>query len=379
MRASLLACGFGAAAAAADGVPPPTARCAEWARRHGRTYATPQEAAARCAVVEANLAVIDAHNAAAARDGSWLMGDNAFTDLTADEFRARVVGGGDGAVAAVAATAVEPQRPAGAAALPASVDWEARGAVTPVRDQGACGGCWAFSVAAALEGGLFLATNATPPPLSVQQLLDCGGGGHGCAGGSPQHGYDYWKGAGACADAAYPFLGHDAACRSSACARVATLAGWRGVTARNEDELLWAVVRQPVAVSIDASSSVFQHYRSGVLTSRECGTQLDHAVLLVGYGTDDGGAGGGGNTTYWRVKNSWGVGWGEKGYVRLARGAEYGGAGQCGILEMPTYPVGAAPATAAARAAAPAAAVAAGDDGGSPSLLERLGRRPPGD
>merc|ERR1711988_365750 len=95
--------------------------------------------------------------------------------------------------------------------------------------------------------------------------------------------------------------------------------------------LLKAVSKQPVSVAIEADKSAFQLYKGGVLDSSGCGTQLDHGVLVVGYGTDNG-------KDYWKVKNSWGSTWGEEGYIRMLRGK--GGEGQCGILSgPPSYPV----------------------------------------
>merc|ERR1712151_611447 len=92
-----------------------------------------------------------------------------------------------------------------------------------------------------------------------------------------------------------------------------------------------AVAKQPVSIAIEADKSVFQLYKSGVMDSKSCGTKLDHGVLAVGYGTQDG-------KDYWKVKNSWGASWGDSGYIKLLRGK--GGAGECGLLSgPPSYPV----------------------------------------
>ena len=309
-----------------------------WMRSFGRSYSSTEEQAYRHSVYASNLNHIIAHNKLAAEGVfPWREGTNAFSDLTLEEFVARVATG----LRPSARGLSVPHLPH-VDALPTTVDWEAAGAVTAVKDQKACGGCWAFGAAASIEGALFLANNRTNlTSLSEQELLDCEGGGHGCAGGTTQHGFDWVKSHGLCTEAEYPFLGHDAACRSSNCSAVVRISDWHGVTAKNEAELQYAVVRQPISISIDAASSTFQHYKEGVITSG-CGSSLNHAVLLVGYGVATNPAT---NTTlnYYRMKNSWGSGWGERGFARLGRGAQFGPSGCCGVQEEPTYPAGAAP------------------------------------
>ncbi len=109
---------------------------------------------------------------------------------------------------------------------------------------------------------------------------------------------------------------------------VVQLSSFVRVPPKDEDQLLAAVAKGPVSVAIDASA--VQHYKSGIITSG-CGSQLNHAVLVVGYGTDLG-------IDYWLVKNSWGSHWGEGGYVRIERGTGTGD-GRCGIAVVPVYPV----------------------------------------
>jgi C1A family cysteine protease len=92
-----------------------------------------------------------------------------------------------------------------------------------------------------------------------------------------------------------------------------------------------AVAQQPVSVAIEADTMVFQSYRGGIISSKGCGTNLDHGVLVVGYGSEVG-------KDYWILKNSWGPDWGEKGYFRIARDASANGPGICGLQEQPSYP-----------------------------------------
>ncbi len=131
---------------------------------------------------------------------------------------------------------------------------------------------------------------------------------------------------------AYPYVGTDGSCRSGLTA-AATISGFNDVPVNSDSALMSALSKQPVSVAIEADQDAFQFYSGGVLTAA-CGTNLDHGVLAVGYGTDSSGG------DYYKVKNSWGPDWGEAGYVRLARGSQYNvGAGQCGILSAASYPV----------------------------------------
>ena len=135
-------------------------------------------------------------------------------------------------------------------------------------------------------------------------------------------------------DKAYPYTATGPnTCLSKGLPVAATASAFKDVPTNSQTALMTAVVQQPVAVAIEADESSFQFYSSGVLT-KACGTNLDHGVLLVGYGTDSTGL------DYYKVKNSWGASWGLGGYVLLGRGAQYNGAqGQCGIQMDPSYPV----------------------------------------
>ena len=114
--------------------------------------------------------------------------------------------------------------------------------------------------------------------------------------------------------------------------KVANFSSCVDVTPENELHLKTALLSTPVSVAIDAESNMFQFYSGGIITASECGTSLDHGVLLVGYGEDDG-------VKYWLVKNSWGNSWGEDGYFRLERTDEETTDGTCGIALQPSYPV----------------------------------------
>lgn len=142
---------------------------------------------------------------------------------------------------------------------------------------------------------------------------------------------------GLCTEAEYPYTSGDSkkegTCADASCSKNSNVAptGYNDVTPNNDSALMSALVQQPVAVAIQADQSTFQLYKSGVFTAK-CGTDLDHGVLAVGYGTDSG-------QDYYIVKNSWGSVWGEGGYIRLGRGESYQQEGQCGILMQPSYPI----------------------------------------
>mmetsp|Transcript_26187 Transcript_26187/g.61094 ORF Transcript_26187/g.61094 Transcript_26187/m.61094 type:complete len:544 (-) Transcript_26187:149-1780(-) len=226
--------------------------------------------------------------------------------------------------------------------LPSSVDWEEAGAVTEIKNQKSCGSCYSFATIAALEGAWQIKTGQLID-MSNQQVVDCtyqmGPTPHnmGCGGGYLSTSFKYMKDDGICTWDSFPYdppSGAVGSCSRKDTCQQAVLSGYvvsyRWVSRGDMTALMEALAQQPVAVAVAASSMAFQLYGSGIITADECGSQVDHAVLLIGYGTDSG-------LDYWRLKNSWGTSWGEDGFFRIERGA--GGQGSCGILVQPAYPV----------------------------------------
>ncbi|PQQ21770.1 vignain-like [Prunus yedoensis var. nudiflora] len=217
--------------------------------------------------------------------------------------------------------------------VPPSVDWRKKGAVTPVKDQGQCGSCWAFSTVVAVEGINQIKTHKLVS-LSEQELVDCDTEqNQGCNGGLMELAFQFIKqNGGLTTETNYPYRAEDSKCNvAKENAPVVSIDGHESVPANNEDALLKAAANQPISVAIDAGGSDFQFYSEGVFTG-QCGTELDHGVAVVGYGaTLDG-------TKYWIVKNSWGTEWGEKGYIRMERGVS-AKEGLCGIAVEASYPV----------------------------------------
>jgi C1A family cysteine protease len=266
-------------------------------------------------------------------DYDFELGVNQFADMSADEFKEYISSG-----YSKTDDNFHLEKPscsefvANSSVAPSSIDWRTNGAVTPVKDQGQCGSCWSFSASGAMEGAWKIATGNLVS-LSEQQLVDCSGfyGNSDCEGGLMDNAFSYAINEGMCEELSQPYLAKKTSC--SKCVPVSFFKGCVDVTPNNEVALKDAVRRGPVSVAIEADASVFQFYRSGIITSSKCGTNLDHGVLVVAYGTDNG-------VDYWTIKNSWGPAWGENGYVRV--GANFGsknGPGICGIAMQPSYPV----------------------------------------
>jgi C1A family cysteine protease len=226
--------------------------------------------------------------------------------------------------------------------IPDSIDWTTKGAVTDVKNQGQCGSCWSFSTTGALEGA-YQIKYGTLESFSEQNLVSCdnfrnGGTDMGCNGGLMDNAFKWTqKNGGLCTEADYPYTSgttmQNGNCEQSSCTLNSKVAPTTYTdVAESDADMMSALAQQPVSVAIQANQPAFQFYSGGVMTGT-CGSSLDHGVLAVGYGTYTDG------TDYYKVKNSWGPDWGMGGYILLARGSDYGKAGQCGILSgPPSYP-----------------------------------------
>lgn len=296
-----------------------------------KSYSNPLEAIKRKAIFDANLKKINEYNQWAEANGvDTRMGVNEFTDLDSTEF----LKSHTGYVASTndddkngfknASFIVSPK-----ATTAAAWDWRSSKKVNSIKNQGNCGSCWAFSITSIAETSYAIKYSSLPV-LSEQELVDCVAKNSGCNGGDPLYAANVVLGSGLMQSYYYPYVAY----KHSSCYYNSALGGvavpkygyrWVGTEAG-----LAQVVSQtgPVAIVLYASSN-FQSYKSGIFSDSACvktaSSKVNHAVTIVGYGTENG-------KDYWIVRNQWGTTWGEAGYIRLPRGSNY-----CALMTEPIY------------------------------------------
>jgi len=304
----------------------------DWAAyktKHGKVYEDAEDLTRRT-IWEKNLKKIEHHNIRASLgEHTYTLGMNKFGDLTPTEFVEAMNG---------YAMADKTEKSKGISFMaplnvqvPASVDWRTKGYVTPVKDQGQCGSCWAFSSTGSLEGQTFRKTGKLIS-LSEQNLVDCSTaqGNDGCEGGLMDQAFTYIQQVGIELEKDYPYTAEDDTCVYKASLKAAEDTGFVDIPSGNETALVAAIATVgPISVAIDASQDSFQLYSGGVYNEPACSsTELDHGVLIVGYGTDPTGG------DYYIVKNSWSATWGLSGYILMSRNKD----NQCGIATAASYP-----------------------------------------
>jgi len=330
MRATLI---FVLGAASTSSVEPKAKEAFDaFIAKFGKAYETTEEYAMRLAIYVENRIRVAEMNREHSKATFAL---NEFADLTWEEFRKAYIGGFKPALDKQwEGLAHLGTHKYSGAALPTEVDWTEKGAVTPVKNQGQCGSCWAFSTTGALEGAWEIASGKLVS-LSEQQLVDCSTENNGCGGGLMDKGFAYVEKTDLCTEDSYKYAAKAGKCAASTCSTglpKGSVTGFQDVETNDEQALMEAVSKGPVSIAIEADHQAFQFYSGGVL-KKACGTQLDHGVLLVGYGEKDG-------VKFWKVKNSWGATWGDSGYIELEReNSPDGAAGECGLLRQPSYPV----------------------------------------
>uniref|UniRef100_A0A8C5HQL9 Cathepsin L1-like n=1 Tax=Gouania willdenowi TaxID=441366 RepID=A0A8C5HQL9_GOUWI len=302
-----------------------------WKLKFERSYRSPLEEAKRKEIWLTNRKLVLVHNILADQGiKSYRLGMTYFADMENKEYQQLISRG-----CLRSFNTSQPRRVSTVlhkTDVPDTVDWRDKGYVTPVKNQQQCGSCWAFSATGSLEGQNFRKTGKLVS-LSKQQLVDCSGdfGNYGCRGGLMNQAFEYVKANGGIdTENSYPYEAQDGRCRYNPYTVGATCRGYVDVKQSDESALKAAVgTVGPVSVAIDASHSSFQLYESGVYDEPECSsTSLDHGVLAVGYGSYNG-------ADYWLVKNSWGTGWGDAGYIKMSRNKN----NQCGIAREASYPL----------------------------------------
>ena len=292
--------------------------------KFGRQYASAAEEAKRFRVFVQNMkkaAELQALNPLAE------YGVNKFADVSAEEFQSHLNAGAffERAMKESKNEKLEFSE-AEVRARVSEIDWRTKGAVTGVKDQGHCGSCWAFSATGSIEGQWMLAGHPLTS-VSEQLLVSCDHIDHGCSGGLMDHAFQWIieqnKGE-ICTEASYPYAsagGVAPACQNTGKTFGAAISSWQDL-AHDEAQLATFVgSRGPLAIGVDATS--FQTYKGGIVTN--CvSSRLNHGVLIVGYDESF-------STPYWVIKNSWGTGWGESGYIRVKKGSN-----QCMITSYPT-------------------------------------------
>ncbi|KAL3064852.1 hypothetical protein OYC64_000973 [Pagothenia borchgrevinki] len=346
-----------------------------WKKTHEKKYTDEVEDMHRRELWEKNLMLISMHNLEASMGlHTYDLSMNHMGDLTAEEILQS-----HAMLTPPNCIQREPLAFRGAlgAKAPDTMDWRDKGCVTSVKMQGSCGSSWAFSAAGALEGQLARTTGKLVD-LSPQNLVDCsiehvkekGGscgscwgcsatgalegqvfratgklvhlspqnlvdcsekyGNHGCNGGFMSQAFQYIiDNKGINSEASYPYKGQDQQCQYNPSYRAANCSSYSFLPEGNEASLKEALANiGPISVAIDAERPTFAFYRSGVYDDPSCTKKINHAVLAVGYGSQNG-------QDYWLVKNSWGTSYGEQGYIRMARNKQ----DQCGIALYGCYPV----------------------------------------
>jgi len=291
---------------------------------HGKKYASADEEVNRFKIFSSMLEVIDARNTIeAASGGSAVHGITRFADMSQDEFQVMYL---DNSVSnkmkSLNATRVEvPPYTGGVGA----VDYTGK-QTTAIKDQGSCGSCWAHACAEQIESdGMRLLGNPASKTLSVQQLVSCdhGKGQLGCGGGLQETGFDYVRLNGGIVSAAdYPYTAKTGTCDKTKTNYIMGVTGYKMIldsTVKSTEASFTSYAMSTGTISIGVDATTWNTYKSGIMSACGKGTDINHSVQIVGVDNSAGG--------YWKIRNSWAESWGEKGFIRVAYGAN-----TCGLV-----------------------------------------------
>lgn len=300
-----------------------------WKQRNGKAYGTDSEESYRLSVFYQNFQYIQKNQCDSCE---YTIGLNKFADMNAEEFKKTYLGSQAPQMKKNYKSLTKTVDTGLTATKPSSIDWQAQGAVTDIKNQGQCGSCWSFSVSGAMEGLNYIKSGSLKS-FSEQQQMDCSKdlGNLSCQGGYMDKAYDYLQDKGIMSEESYPYRAVDRdTCDYDATKVEFNITGHNDVPVDDNDELTAAIAKGPVSVAVAADQ--LQFYVKGIWSYWLCFTEVDHGVLAVGYGTEDIT-----NKMFYKVKNSWGSDWGEDGYIRFAR-KEGKSVGMCGITKQASYP-----------------------------------------
>jgi C1A family cysteine protease len=262
----------------------------------------------RLSVFEENMKIITKLNA---DNNGASYGVGPFADLTSEEFNAQYTGW--------VPTSMKIEEVTYNVTLADDVDWRSKNAITPIKNQGSCGSCWAFSATESIESEAFLSGKYSLEVLAPQQIVSCDKKSSGCNGGDPATAFTYIKANGMEKEADYPYTAKDGSCKFNS-AKVAVKISGQKTVSGGESGMLTALQGRPLSVCHQTGG--WQHYSGGVMTS--CSSGGGHCTQMVGYASSG---------DYWIVKNSWGTSWGNSGYLYLKKGSDL-----CGISKHCLYP-----------------------------------------
>lgn len=288
-------------------------------RKFGKTYTSVTEFQTRFRIFTSNLALVAELNT---RDTATY-GITEFMDMSPEEFRGKYLMNQLPSMDVSGGSPCEVK----AGNVPATKNWVKEGKTTAVKDQEQCGSCWAFSVTENVESVWMIGGNKEAI-LSPQQVVDCDSKDYGCGGGWPYYALQYIVDAGGMdSEASYPYKAVNQQCAFKKTDVAAKISDWCYVTQSKDEEQMRKFVgtTAPPSVCVDASS--WQFYTGGVLST--CSDSIDHCVQLVGYDHDATSG-----LDYWLLRNSWGTGWGESGFIKLARNQD-----TCAVAELVTSAV----------------------------------------